>query len=46
MDLRDRLSMMLDGFEAALSMQDGESIVRHREALEIFLNAFDTSTDD
>jgi molecular chaperone HscC len=43
-DLRERLSMMLDGFEDALSLQDGELIARHREALEMFLSAYDTST--
>ena len=38
-DLRDRLSSLLDGFEAALSMQDKELIERHRQALEMFLSA-------
>jgi len=43
LDLRDRLSGLLDGFESALSLQDAELIERHRQALEMFLSAFDSS---
>jgi molecular chaperone HscC len=39
--LRDELSRLLDGFEAALSMQEPETIERHREALELFLSRVD-----
>jgi molecular chaperone HscC len=45
LDLREQLSMLLDGFEMALSMQDVALIERHRQALEMFLNAYDTSTE-
>ena len=38
---REVLSELLDGFEGALGMQDGESIERHREALESFLDDHD-----
>ena len=41
LDLRDRLGQLLDGFEAALNLQDPEAIARHREALEQFLSAYD-----
>ena len=44
-DLRSQLSVLLDGFEAALSMQDKDIIERHRHALEIFLSAYDSSTE-
>jgi molecular chaperone HscC len=40
-DERELLSALLDGFEAALSMQDRGAIERHREALEEFLNLHD-----
>lgn len=39
--LRDELGRLLDGFEAALSGQDAGAIVRHREALELFLSRID-----
>lgn len=39
--LRDELSRLLDGFEAALGMQDAEVIGRHREVLELFLSRVD-----
>ena len=32
---------MLDGFEAALAMQDPDVIARHFEALEMFLSLHD-----
>ena len=38
---RDFLGRLLDGFEAALSLQDAEAIARHRQALEEFLNRHD-----
>jgi molecular chaperone HscC len=41
LDLRHRLSELMDGFESALEMQDAEAIERHRGALEMFLSAFD-----
>ena len=44
--LRDELSRLLDGFEAALSMQDPETIERHREVLEMFLSRVDDSPED
>lgn len=43
--LRDQLSTLLDGFEAALSMQDEEVIGQHRQALEMFLSQFDPAGD-
>ena len=42
-DLRNQLSFLLDGFESALSMQDKDVIERHRQALEMFLSAYDGS---
>ncbi len=39
--LREELGRLLDGFEAALGMQDQEAIARHREALEMFLSRVD-----
>jgi molecular chaperone HscC len=41
-DERDRLSHLLDGFEAALGMQNADAIKANREALEQFLSRFDT----
>jgi molecular chaperone HscC len=35
---REQLGRLLDGFEAALALQDAETISRHREALEEFLD--------
>jgi molecular chaperone HscC len=40
-DERDRLSKLLDGFEAALGMQDEAAIQSNREALELFLSRYD-----
>jgi molecular chaperone HscC len=42
--LRENLSLLLDGFEGALSMRDADAIERHRQTLEIFLSQFDTSS--
>ena len=39
--LREQLSFLLDGFETALAMQEPETIDRHREALEQFLDRWD-----
>ena len=44
-DLREQLSQLLDGFEMALSMQDPAIVERHRQALELFLSAYDTSSE-
>lgn len=41
-DDRERLSHLLDGFEAALGMQDEVAIQSNREALELFLSRYDT----
>jgi molecular chaperone HscC len=38
---REALGRLLDGFEAALALQDPEVIARHREALEEFLELHD-----
>jgi molecular chaperone HscC len=40
------LGQMLDGFEAALEMQDKEAIERHREALQAFLERHDSGLDN
>jgi molecular chaperone HscC len=45
-ELRQVLSMLLDGFESALEGRDKEIIARHREALEQFLMFHDPSPDD
>jgi molecular chaperone HscC len=45
-DNRESLSMLLDGFESALDLQDADSIDRHRTALERFLDRYDTGFDD
>jgi molecular chaperone HscC len=42
---RDFLSRLLDGFEAALSLQDPAAIERHRRALQEFLDRHDTGPD-
>jgi molecular chaperone HscC len=42
---RDLLGQLLDGFEAALGMQDAEAIARHRQALEAFLDRHDAGPD-
>jgi molecular chaperone HscC len=44
-DLREQLGWLLDGFEAALSMQDADAIERHRLELEMFLNLHDSGAD-
>lgn len=43
---REQLDLMLKGFEEALELQDEDLIVRHREALESFVNLFDYTEDD
>jgi molecular chaperone HscC len=43
---REALSRLLDGFEAALNLQDAEAIERHRAALEQFLNHHDSGLGD
>jgi molecular chaperone HscC len=40
-DRREELGRLLDGFEAALAMQDADVIARHFEALELFLSVHD-----
>jgi len=45
-DERDMLSQLLDGFEAALELTDGEAVGRHRAALERFLDTHDPPFDD
>jgi len=44
--LQDNLGMLLDGFEAALAMQDPAVIAEHRQALEIFLSQHDARTEE
>ncbi len=41
LEARDLLSQLLDGFEAAMGMQDAEAVERHRQALEQFLDRHD-----
>ncbi len=43
---REVLGQLVDGFEAALNLQDAEAIERHRSALEEFLNRHDAGLDD
>jgi molecular chaperone HscC len=43
---REVLSQLLDGFEAALNLQDSEAIERHRAALEEFLNRHDSGQEN
>jgi molecular chaperone HscC len=43
---RELLGMLLDGFEAALNLQDRAAIERHRAALEAFLDRHDAGTGD
>jgi molecular chaperone HscC len=43
---REMLSQLLDGFEAALSLQDTEAIERHRAVLEEFLDRHDAGLGD
>jgi molecular chaperone HscC len=43
---RATLGMLLDGFEAALGLQDAEAIERHRAALTDFLNRYDSGSAD
>ncbi len=43
---RDTLSLLLDGFEAALNLQDATAIERHRTALEQFLDRHDAGPED
>ena len=45
-ELRQALSRLLDGFEAALEKQEKEPIVRQREELERFLDQFDPSAGE
>lgn len=42
---RDLLGQLLDGFEAALNMRDPAGIENHRQALERFVNSFDTGPE-
>ena len=42
---RDVLGQLLDGFEAALNLQDPAAIARHRAALEEFLDRHDAGAD-
>jgi molecular chaperone HscC len=44
-DERSRLGELLDGFEAALELNDGPAIQRHREALRGYLDAIDPQGD-
>ncbi|HEY2839790.1 MAG TPA: Hsp70 family protein [Pirellulales bacterium] len=46
LDARDVLSVLIDGFEGALQLNDREAIERHRQALESFLDQHDTQPDD
>lgn len=46
LDGRIMLGQLLDGFEAALAMQNEEAISRHRAALEKFLEKADTGWSD
>jgi len=41
LEARQVLGQLLDGFEAALNMQDAEAIARHREVLERFLDRYE-----
>jgi molecular chaperone HscC len=43
---RDQLSQLLDGFEAAMEMNDPPALERHREALSAFLDRHDRSSGD
>jgi molecular chaperone HscC len=43
---REALGQLLDGFEAALNLQEAEAIERHRTALEQFLDRHDTGFGD
>jgi molecular chaperone HscC len=43
---REMLSLLLDGFEAALELQDAAAIERHRAVLEEFLDRHDTLGGD
>jgi molecular chaperone HscC len=43
LDAREELGRLLDGFEAALAMQDADVIDRHRAALEQFLSLHDNA---
>ncbi len=43
---REMLGQLLDGFEAALNLQDAEAIERHRSVLEQFLDRHDTGGAD
>jgi molecular chaperone HscC len=45
-ELRKALSGLLDGFEAALGMQDAAAIAGQREELERFLSLYDRHADD
>jgi molecular chaperone HscC len=42
---RDVLGQLLDGFEAALNLQDAAAIARHKAALEEFLDRHDAGPD-
>jgi molecular chaperone HscC len=46
LEQRDRLGQLLDGFEAALSLQDPASITRHRDILQEFLDRHDRGPDN
>jgi molecular chaperone HscC len=43
---RTVLGQLLDGFEAALEMQEGEAIERHRKVLQEFLDRYDAGSDN
>jgi molecular chaperone HscC len=43
---RELLGQLVDGFEAALNLQDAEAIERHRVALQQFLDRHDTGLED
>jgi molecular chaperone HscC len=45
-DAREELGRLLDGFEAALALQDVGAIDRHRTALEQFLDFHESSASD
>jgi molecular chaperone HscC len=46
LDARQHLTNLLDGFEAALNMQDPSAIELNREALREFLERFDGASDE
>jgi len=46
LDERSILGSLLDGFEGAIEIQDAEAIERHRDALRLFLDRHDPSSQD